>query len=125
MYNHSLFYNHLTLPIFGRNKTGHFDDRWEMLYYVVGRSFSLWVPGVDNSVIVMMMVISERLGAYCVLSIHAGHVRKLVNKCSHFQPGVVNGDGYTPLGLAVKNERLNVVKYLITEENMDPNGTYK
>ena len=44
MYNHSLFYNHLTLPIFGRNKTGHFDNRWEMLYYVVGRSFSLWAP---------------------------------------------------------------------------------
>ena len=44
MYNHSLFYNHLTQPIFGRNKTGHFDNRWEMLYYVVGRSFSLWAP---------------------------------------------------------------------------------
>ena len=45
MYNHSLFYNHLSLPIFGRNKTGHFDSRWEMLYYVVGGSFSLWAPG--------------------------------------------------------------------------------
>ena len=44
MYNHSLFYNHLTLPIFGRNKTGHFDNRWEMLYYEVGGSFSLWAP---------------------------------------------------------------------------------
>ena len=40
MYNHSLFYNHSTLPIFGRNKTGHFDNRWEMLYYVVGGAFS-------------------------------------------------------------------------------------
>ena len=45
MNNHSLFYNHLTLPIFGRNKTGHFDNRWEMLYYVVGGSFSLWALG--------------------------------------------------------------------------------
>ena len=46
MYNHSLFYNHLTLPIFGRNKTGHFDNRWETLYYVVGRYFSLWAPDI-------------------------------------------------------------------------------
>ena len=81
--------------------------------------------GVDNSVIVMVMVIIERLGAYCVLSIHADHVRKLVYMCSHFQPGVVDSDGYTPLGLAVKNERLKVVKYLITEQKMDPKGMYK
>ena len=38
---------------------------------------------------------------------------------SHFQPGVVNRDGYTPLGLAVKNERLKIVKYLTTEQNID------
>ena len=44
---------------------------------------------------------------------------------SHFQPGVVNDDGYTPLGLAVEYERLKVVKYLITEKNVDPNGTYQ
>ena len=44
---------------------------------------------------------------------------------SHFQPGVVNDDGYTPLGLAVKNERLKVVKYLTTEQNIDPKGTYQ
>ena len=44
---------------------------------------------------------------------------------SHFQPGVVNRNGYTPLGLAVKNERLKVVKYLITEQNVDPKGTYQ
>ena len=44
---------------------------------------------------------------------------------SHFLPGVVNDDGYTPLGLAVKNERLKVVKYLITEQNINPKGTYQ
>ena len=44
---------------------------------------------------------------------------------SHFQPGVVDSDGHTPLGLAVKNERLKVVKYLITEQNIDPKGMYK
>ena len=43
---------------------------------------------------------------------------------SHFQPGVVNDDGYTPLGLAVKNERLKVVKYLTTEQNIDLRGMY-
>ena len=43
----------------------------------------------------------------------------------HCQLGVVDSDGYTPLGLAVKNERLKVVKYLITEQNMDPKGTYQ
>ena len=44
---------------------------------------------------------------------------------SHFQPGVVNKGGYTPLGLAVINERLKIVKYLITEQNVDPKGTYQ
>ena len=44
---------------------------------------------------------------------------------SHFQPDVVNKDGYTPLGLAVEYERLKVVKYLITEQNIDPKGTYQ
>ena len=43
---------------------------------------------------------------------------------SHFQPGVVNSRGYTPLGLAVKNERLKVVKYLTTEQNIDLKGRY-
>ena len=57
--------------------------------------------------------------------LYMGHVRKLVYMCSHFQSGVVDSDGYTPLGLAVKNERLKVVNYLITEQNMDPKGTYK
>ena len=42
----------------------------------------------------------------------------------HFQPGVVNDDGYTPLGLAVKNKRLKIVKYLITEQNIDLKGMY-
>ena len=43
---------------------------------------------------------------------------------SHFQPGVVNDDGYTPLGLAVLNEELKIVKYLITEQNIDLKGMY-
>ena len=43
---------------------------------------------------------------------------------SHFQPGVLNDDGYTPLRLAVKYERLNVVKYLTTEQNIDLRGMY-
>ena len=44
---------------------------------------------------------------------------------SHFQPGVVNSRGYTPLRLAVKYEELKVVNYLITEQNVDPKGTYQ
>ena len=36
---------------------------------------------------------------------------------SHYQPGVVNSRGYTPLGLAVINKRLKVVKYLLTTEH--------
>ena len=43
---------------------------------------------------------------------------------SHFQPGVVNSRGYTPLGLAVINERLKVVKYFTTEQNIDLKGIY-
>ena len=43
---------------------------------------------------------------------------------SHFQPGVVNSRGYTPLRLAVINERLKVVKYLTTEQNIDLKGMY-
>ena len=43
---------------------------------------------------------------------------------SHFQPGVVNDDGDTPLRLAVKYERLKVVKYLTTEQNIDLRGMY-
>ena len=38
---------------------------------------------------------------------------------------MVDSDGHTPMGLAVKNEKLEVVKYLITEQNIDPKGTYK
>ena len=44
---------------------------------------------------------------------------------SHFQLGVVYSDGYTPLGLAVQNGKLEVVEYLITEQHIDPKGTYK
>ena len=58
-------------------------------------------------------------------TIHVLIFKTIINLCSHFQPGVVNRDGYTPLGLAVKNERLKIVKYLITEQNIDPKGTYK
>ena len=43
---------------------------------------------------------------------------------SHFQPGVVNSRGYTPLGLAVINERLKVVKYFTTEQNINLRGMY-
>ena len=43
---------------------------------------------------------------------------------SHFQPGVVNSRGYTPLGLAVKYEKLTIVKYLTTELNIDLRGMY-
>ena len=43
---------------------------------------------------------------------------------SHFQPGVVNSRGYTPLRLAVINERLKVVKYFTTEQNIDLRGMY-
>ena len=42
----------------------------------------------------------------------------------HFQPGVVNNNGYTPLGLAVKNERLKVVKYFTTEQNINLRSMY-
>ena len=44
---------------------------------------------------------------------------------SHFQPAVVNSRGYTPLGLAVESKWLHIVKYLITEQNVDPKGTYQ
>ena len=47
----------------------------------------------------------------------------LIFLCSHFQSGVVGSDGYTPLGLAVQNGKLKVMKYLITEQNIDPKGT--
>ena len=43
---------------------------------------------------------------------------------SHFQPGVVNDGGYTPLGLAVLNKRLKIVKYLTTEQNINLRGMY-
>ena len=63
------------------------------------------------------------IGAYYVLFIHASPDLIINLGCnSHFQPGVVNNNGYTPLGLAVMNERLKVVKYLIIEQNIDPKG---
>ena len=45
--------------------------------------------------------------------------------CSYFQSGVVDSVGQTPLGLAVQIRNLKVVKYLITELNIDPKGMYK
>ena len=36
--------------------------------------------------------------------------------------GVVNKRGYTPLGVAVVVNELNLVKYLITEHSVDVNG---
>ena len=44
--------------------------------------------------------------------------------CFYFQTDVVDSNGYTPLGLAVQNGKLEVVNYLITEKNIDPKGTY-
>ena len=44
--------------------------------------------------------------------------------CSYFQPDVVNDDGYTPFGQAIIHKRLEVIKYFITEQNVDPKGTY-
>ena len=49
----------------------------------------------------------------------------LIVLCSYFQTGVVDSNGYTPLGLAVQNGMLEVVNYLITEQNIDPKGTYR
>ena len=43
----------------------------------------------------------------------------------HFQPGVVNKDGRTPLRLAVQNGKLEIVNYLITEQNIEPTGKYQ
>ncbi len=36
--------------------------------------------------------------------------------------GAVTSDGLTPLGLAVREGHLNIIKYLITECNVDING---
>ena len=44
--------------------------------------------------------------------------------CSYFQPGVVNSRGDTPFGVAIKYQQLEVIKYFITEQNVDPKGTY-
>ena len=43
---------------------------------------------------------------------------------SHFKPGVVNSRGHTPLRLAVINERLKVVKYFTTEQNINLRSMY-
>ena len=54
----------------------------------------------------------------------AVHAVMFLYVCSYFQPGVVNKYGYTPLRLAVINKRLEVVKYLVTERNIDLKGAY-
>ena len=71
-----------------------------------------------------MMVV---MGAYYVLFMQVLIFKTgLINLgCnSHFQPGVVNKDGHTPLRLAVMNEGLKIVKYLTTEQNIDLRGMY-
>ena len=46
----------------------------------------------------------------------------LISLHSYFQPGVVDKDGRTPLRLAVKNGKLEVVNYLIVEQNVGLKG---
>ena len=48
----------------------------------------------------------------------------IINLGCHFQPGVVNDAGYTPLRVAVKNNKLKVVKYLTKEQKIDLRGIY-
>ena len=49
----------------------------------------------------------------------------LIILCSHFQPGVVDKAGHTPLSLAVQNGKLEVVNYLIVEQNVGLQGRYE
>ena len=37
---------------------------------------------------------------------------------------MVDSDGHTPLGLAIQDGKLEVMKFLITEQNIDPKGMY-
>ena len=83
------------------------------------------MTNVDNFVISEGDSHYRKVGyTMCFIYNNASHVCTLLYMCCYFQPGAVNSDGYTPLGRAVKNEELNVVKYLITERNIDPKGTY-
>ncbi len=41
---------------------------------------------------------------------------------THPTIGAVTSDGLTPLGVAVREERLGTIKYLITECNVDINS---
>ena len=58
-------------------------------------------------------------------------VRVITNKailiilCSYFQPGVVDKKGRTPLRLAIQNGKLEVVNYLIVEQNVGVQGMYE
>ena len=56
--------------------------------------------------------------------VHACVINKviLIILCSYFQPGVVDKDGHTPLRLAVQNGKLQVVNYLIVEQNVGLQG---
>ena len=62
------------------------------------------------------MVIISLLGDAIYTCSHVLYV------CSNFQPDVVSKDGFAPLGLAVINGKLEVVKYLISEQYIDPKG---
>ena len=58
-------------------------------------------------------------------------VRVIINRailiilCSYFPPGVVDKDGRTPLRLAVQNGKLEVVNYLIFQQNVGLKGMYE
>ena len=49
----------------------------------------------------------------------------LILLCSYFQPGVVDKDGRTPLKLAIQKRNLEVVNYLIVEQNVGLQGMYE
>ena len=49
----------------------------------------------------------------------------LIILCSYFQPVVVDKDGRTPLRLAIQNGKLEVVNYLIVQQNIGLQGMYE
>ncbi|XP_064390662.1 uncharacterized protein LOC135338456 isoform X1 [Halichondria panicea] len=48
-------------------------------------------------------------------------VRYLINQCNVDVNGAVTSDGLTPLGVAIREGKLDTIKYLITECNVDIN----